>query len=38
MDIKSLQIMLRHRNINSTAQYYTMTQAQVDAQKAELFA
>jgi type 1 fimbriae regulatory protein FimB len=38
MDIKSLQIMLRHRNINSTAQYYTKTQAEVDAQKAKLFA
>jgi integrase len=38
MDIKTLQILMGHKNLNSTATYYTKTQAQVDAMKAELLA
>jgi integrase/recombinase XerD len=38
MDIKTLQILMGHRNINSTAMYYSKTQQQVDAMKAEMLA
>jgi type 1 fimbriae regulatory protein FimB len=36
MDIKTLQILMGHKDINSTAQYYSRTQAEVDAEKARL--
>jgi len=38
MDIKAVQVMLRHKNIQSTAQYFTRSQAEVDTAKATLFA
>jgi integrase len=38
MDIKTLQILMGHKDINSTAQYYSRTQAEVDAEKARLLA
>ena len=38
MDIKTLQILMGHKNLNSTSQYFTKTQAQVDAMKAEMLA
>jgi type 1 fimbriae regulatory protein FimB len=38
MPIKELQIVFGHKSINSTAQYYTKTQAEVDAMKARMLA
>jgi len=38
MDIRRLQIIMGHKNINSTAQYFTYTQRDCDAAKKKIFA
>ena len=38
VDIKKLQIIMGHKNINSTSQYFTFTQRECDQAKRQIFA